>query len=191
MKRKAFKYKRYADEELVEVLVKNSDKRALEELYLRYGHLVFGLCMKYLKHRENAEDLTSQLFIKLPEKLQGSTIQSFKSWLYTVTKNECLMLLRKKTINTVEANEERIYSENDGLHEKLNQELKYEELENAIDSLSEEQSIVIKAFYLKQQSYKLISENYNLPIKKVKSAIQNGKRNLRIILEEHDLFKSA
>lgn len=191
MKRKAFKYKRYADEDLVEVLVKNSDKRALEELYLRYGHLVFGLCMKYLKHRENAEDLTSQLFIKLPEKLQGSTIQSFKSWLYTVTKNECLMLLRKKTINTVEANEERIYSENDGLHEKLNQELKYEELENAIDSLSEEQSIVIKAFYLKKQSYKLISEKYNLPIKKVKSAIQNGKRNLRIILEEHDLFKSA
>jgi RNA polymerase sigma-70 factor (ECF subfamily) len=99
--------------------------------------------------------------------------------------------LRKKSYNHLEIKDELLSDPSDALTDKLNQELKYEELESAINELEDEQALAIKQFYLEQQSYKSISESFNIPLKKVKSAIQNGKRNLKIKLEQHDLFKSA
>lgn len=185
------KYKSASDEELVRLLSDDQSGLALNELYKRYGHLVFGLCIKYLKQQEDAEDMTMSIFMKLKKKSSGQSINSFKSWLYTVSKNECLMILRKKRYDHVEVKEELIESSPDGTSEKLNEELQYEELESAIDELSEEQALTIRQFYLKNQSYQEISVKYDIPVKKVKSAIQNGKRNLRIKLEQNDLFKSA
>ena len=191
MTRKQRKYQLASDEELGLILSKGKDNLALTEIYKRYGHLVFGLCLKYFKQREDAEDMTTYIFTKLQDKIADKTIDSFKSWLYIVAKNECLMKLRKKSYNHLEIKEELISSNSDHDVDKLNQELKYEELEAAIGELEDEQALVIKQFYLEQQSYKSISESYSIPLKKVKSAIQNGKRNLRIKLEQHDLFKSA
>lgn len=191
MTRKQKKYQRASDEELALILSKGKNNPVLAEIYRRYGHLVFGLCLKYFKQREDAEDMATQVFTKLQTKIAGKTIDSFKSWLLIVAKNECLMKLRKKSYDHMEIKEELISEDTISASDKLNQELKYEELEAAIDQLEDEQALVIKQFYLKQQSYKSISESFDIPLKKVKSAIQNGKRNLRIKLEQHDLFKSA
>tara|TARA_B100000508_G_scaffold118450_1_gene98604 strand:+ start:119094 stop:119666 length:573 start_codon:yes stop_codon:yes gene_type:complete len=190
MSRKLKKYKRFSDEELAQILSNKNDQLALTEIYNRYGHLVFGLCLKYFKQKEDAEDMTVHVFTKLQAKLVGKHLDSFKSWLYVVAKNECLMRLRKKNYDHVQIKEEIVNEEEEHV-DKLNQELKYEELEAAIDTLKEEQAEAIKLFYLQQKTYKEISEIQNSPLKKVKSAIQNGKRNLRIKLEKNDLFKSA
>jgi RNA polymerase sigma-70 factor (ECF subfamily) len=165
--------------------VLKNDSQVIAELYKRYGHLVFGVCMKYLKHIQDAEDLTIELFADLPQKLKSHKILHFKSWLYITTKNSCLMLLRKKNgynssiedLNLDIADEGRIST-------KEILETKLEALEIALEELNEKQAICIKAFYLEKRCYDEISKLENLTINEVKSHIQNGKRNLKMILSK-------
>ena len=178
-------YSSLSDQELIELFVLKNDSQVIAELYERYGHLVFGVCMKYLKHIQNAEDLTIALFADLPQKLKSHKILHFKSWLYITTKNSCLMLLRKKNgynssiedLNLDIADEGRIST-------KEILETKLEALEIALEELNEKQAICIKAFYLEKRCYDEISKLENLTINEVKSHIQNGKRNLKMILSK-------
>ena len=178
-------YSSLSDQELIELFVLKNDSQVIAELYKRYGHLVFGVCMKYLKHIQNAEDLTIELFAELPEKLLNHTILHFKSWLYATTKNSCLMLLRKKNgcnssiedLNLDIADEGRIST-------KEILETKLEALEIALEELNEKQAICIKAFYLEKRCYDEISKMEGLTLNEVKSHIQNGKRNLKMILSK-------
>lgn len=157
-------------------------------LYERYGHLVFGLSLKYLKNRNDAEDLTSHVFENLFKKLQKHTVQHFKSWLYMLSKNECLMLLRKQSPQG-DYESALIQEEDfDGLS-VVEKEIRLELLEEKIGFLKDEQQQCVRLFYLEEKSYQQVSDELNLPLNKVKSAIQNGKRNLKILLEQHHEFK--
>ena len=91
------KYHLLTEEELVLRFKEVQDTEVIGEIYKRFAHLMMGLSIKYLKQPEKAEDIVMQLFEKLPNLLNKSDVQYLKSWLYMVTKNECLMLLRKKT----------------------------------------------------------------------------------------------
>lgn len=93
-------YNSYSDEEIISLYLKNKESKIIDELYKRYSHLVFGVCLKYLKQKENAEDATLEIFYLLSDKIEKHTIQNFKSWLFTITKNTCLMQLRKKILNS-------------------------------------------------------------------------------------------
>ena len=182
------KYKDLSDQELLLDFRKSESKRIIGELYVRYGHLVMGTSLKYLKNKEDAEDLVMNLFEKLPSKLLSNEINSFKSWLYMVTKNECLMKLRKKGVQT---NELIIEPADEGVDIlKIEKENQLQALETTIEELKEEQKECIKLFYIEGKSYSEITEMLKLDIKKVKSAIQNGKRNLKIKLEGRNEFKS-
>jgi len=182
-------YQSLSDAELVKMYKDKSSSAIIGELYTRYGHLVMGTSMKYLKNKANAEDLTMQVFEQLPKKISSHNIQRFKSWLYMVTKNECLMLLRKKGHLTTEIMKE-LESSNE-LHLKEEKEVQLNLLEQAITKLKDEQRQCIELFYLEQKSYQEIVSELKMDIKKVKSAIQNGKRNLKINLETKNEFKSA
>jgi RNA polymerase sigma-70 factor (ECF subfamily) len=141
--------------------------------------------MKYLKHIQNAEDLTIELFTELPHKILNHKILNFKSWLYITTKNSCLMFLRKNNgykssiedLNIDTAFEDRVST-------KEILETKLVALEIALEELNEKQAICIKAFYLEKRCYDEISKLENLTLKEVKSHIQNGKRNLKMILSK-------
>src|SRR6186713_416475 len=87
---------RHLDDQALLQLVRANDKQALGELFVRYSYLVMGLCLKYLKDKMEAEDELMCIFDKLPEKINRSEIANFRTWLYSVAKNECLMKLRKK-----------------------------------------------------------------------------------------------
>lgn len=187
--RKRITYSQLSDEELVSNYRKERSSEIIGEIYKRYGHLVMGTCMKYLKNRADAEDMTMTLFEKLPHKLGNHKIERFKSWLYMVTKNECLMLLRKKGHVSTEITKE--LEAKDELHVVEAKEVQYEILEEAIKDLKEEQRKCIELFYIESKSYQEITALLHLDIKKVKSAIQNGKRNLKLILENRNEFKSA
>jgi RNA polymerase sigma-70 factor, ECF subfamily len=181
-------YRALSDEDL---LLKYGEKQSsliIGELYNRYGHLVMGAAMKYMKNKFDAEDLTMTVFEKLPKKILTNDIQNFKAWLYMVTKNECLMLFRKKGTLTTELTHEL---ESNGTSEvEINKEVQITMLEDAIETLKDEQKICIKLFYLERKSYQEITNQLSMDIKKVKSAIQNGKRNLKIKLEGRNEFKS-
>lgn len=163
-------------------------------LFDRYIHLVFGVCLKYLKNKEDSEDAVIHVFENLLEDLLRHKIQNFKSWLYTLTKNFCLMQLRKSgSRNLVQTYpEEKIYySLVESMYEmhqinEANQDLLLEKLSFAITQLSEEQAKCIELMYLKERSYVEIARITGYNMKQVKSYIQNGKRNLKKLLSERD-----
>ena len=175
-----------SDQELIEQFAQKMDNEIIGEFYKRYGHLVFGVCMKYLKNVQNAEDLTIELFGELSEKIKQHRIVHFKSWLYISTKNSCLMSLRKKSFHSASFDEHTfsIEEEEANINSKEILEFKLKALENAIDQLNEIQAICIKDFYIKKSCYEEISKSHHLTLNEVKSHIQNGKRKLKIILSK-------
>lgn len=147
--------------------------------------------MKYLKDEEKARDATMQIFEKLFTDLLRHNIRNFKPWLHTVTKNYCLLQLRgsrqtrlfeeeiQKELKTDVESGEFMY-----LHNENEKEIKLKKLDDAIASLSKEQKICIELFYLKGKCYDEVSEITGYKLKQVKSYIQNGKRNLKNMLQE-------
>ena len=144
--------------------------------------------MKYLKNEVESQDITMQIFEELHSKLLKHEINYFKSWLYMVTKNECFMFLRKsKSQNTTDFSES--YDVEQTIEDVQAKEKSLELLENAIEDLKPEQKRCVKLFYLEEKSYQQISAELNLSLMQVKSAIQNGKRNIKLQLEKQDEFK--
>ena len=160
------------------------DKSCVAILYERYAHLVLGSCMHYIKRSDEAEDITSSIFEKLHEKLLKHEITYFKSWLYSVTRNECMMYFRKahkKGFQVVIPEE----LSNEPEEDNFQLESKLSLVEQELMGLKEFQRICIVHFYFDRLSYEQISEKMDLPIKEVKSHLQNGKRNLRILMEQN------
>jgi RNA polymerase sigma-70 factor (ECF subfamily) len=185
--RRQKKYRQLEDLELVIEFQKSGVSDIIGELYRRYGHLVMGTAMKYLKNEVEAEDLVMHLFEQLPKKLKSHSISHFKSWLYMVTKNECLMVLRKKGRLTNSISTELVAE--DQLDVKIQEESQYLALEEALSKLKSEQKDCIRLFYLENFSHQDIAVQLKMDMKKVKSAIQNGKRNLKLYLENRNEFK--
>lgn len=186
--RKHKKYRLLADADLIQLYKVSKDKIVYTILYERYGHLVMGTCMKYLKDEYEAEDLTSKIFEELSDKIVKYDIDNFKSWLYRLTKNECLMFFRKQKAQVLNQRQIEMLSENEIDNEEKEYQLTL--LEKSIVKLKAEQQECIRLFYLEDKSYQQVSDLLQMDIKQVKSAIQNGKRNLKIILIQNDEFKS-
>ena len=182
------KYKLKTDEELVTLYKLERSSTCIAIIYERYGHLVMGTCMKYLKNEVESQDITMQIFEELHSKLLKHEINYFKSWLYMVTKNECFMFLRKsKSQNTTDFSES--YDVEQTIEDVQAKEKSLELLEKAIEDLKPEQKRCVKLFYFEEKSYQQISAELNLSLMHVKSAIQNGKRNIKLQLEKQDEFK--
>jgi len=183
---------RHLDDQALLQLVRANDKEALGELFVRYSYLVMGLCLKYLKDKMKAEDELMSIFDKLPEKIKRGEIANFRTWLYSVAKNECLMKLRKKELKEADAETALLYK-NDESEEALKlaelTESKIQLLEKAIHELNEDQQKCIRLFYLDHKSYDEIVQLTSYDLNKVKSHIQNGKRNLKLMLENQREFR--
>jgi len=183
-------FKNLSDEDLVHRYRNSHETYYVGELYERYTHLVFGVCLKYLKNEAVAEDVTMQVFEKLMTDLKRHHITAFKSWLYVVVKNHCMMQLRKESGDNKKKkewrNEVSEFMENmeaDHLQESedrgTDKEFILQHLKHGVDELREEQRMCIELFYLKDCSYNEISAITGYSMKEVKSNIQNGKRNLK------------
>ena len=177
-----------SDEELITEFRLTGNKKSIANLFERYAHLVFGVCMKYLKDQDAAQDAAMEIFEKLFSDLQKHEVKYFKSWLYMVTKNHCLMQLRqeqslrKKRID-FHKDESQLVEIHDEWHlEKIAAEIHLENLSAAIQKLNAEQKTCIELFYLREKSYQEIAEQTGFSLMSVKSFIQNGKRNLKIFL---------
>lgn len=167
------------------------NRELVGELFKRYARFVFLVCMKFLRDEEKAKDASMQIFENLFADLKKHEVKNFKPWLHTVTKNHCLLQLR---------NEERILRMTGRLQKELLEnmeswyvlhpmdepEKKLGDLEDAILMLNKEQRICIELFYLKKKCYEEIMEITGNSYNQVKSHIQNGKRNLRIIMEQRN-----
>lgn len=177
-------YRKLTDEELIYRFAFRQDKNAANFLFDRYGHLVFGISLKYFKDSDTAKDHTQQVFIKLLDDLPKFKIENFKAWLTQVTKNHCLMQLRKKNyeIHTELFWFADMENESDW-HHKIEEEHLFDHLEEAMNTLSSEQKKCIELFYLQKMTYAEITSKTGYSFKEVKSYIQNGKRNLKLKME--------
>ena len=182
-----------SDDWLIDKFTSTGDLEFLGVLYERYMHLIYGVCLKYLRDRDVSQDAAMQIFEKLITELPKRKIENFKPWLHVITRNHCLMYLRseKTRISKEEkiAESQEIFMESSyDLHLNNEQILDndLESLKNCIEQLKQEQKECVKLFYLEERSYKEISGMLHLELKKVKSLIQNGKRNLKICMEDNE-----
>ena len=173
------------DEELLKRYCDSGELVYFVEAYKRYMPLVYGVALKYLKRPEDAQDAVMQLFEELVVKIKEVEIQSFKAWLYTCIRNNCLMEIRKRSKNLSVSLDDSFMEFCDDFHLTVvsESENREESLRECVESLPEKQRISVKYFFFDELSYKEEEERTGFSLKMVKSFIQNGKRNLKLCLE--------
>ena len=179
-------HKHITDQELLERFYADHDNQWLGILLERYTLLLLGVCMKYLKNEELARDSVQQIFLKAITELQKYKVEYFKSWIYMVAKNHCLMQLRDKPgKNTIEIRDsipaEAIEADKESL---LLNEKTFEYMSEALKELNAEQQLCVTLFYMEKKSYQQIADHTGYSMMQVKSHIQNGKRNMKLLIEK-------
>ena len=175
-----------SDQELIDKYKRTHNNEVLGILYERYMHLVYGTCLKYLKNREAAQDAVMNIFEELMTKLRSHEVDNFKSWLFVVSKNHCLMQLRKESRSrTVEIPISLMQSEEEiHLNGVLEKEKHLDDMEDCLKSLVEDQQRTVRLFYLDNKCYNEIAEMTGMEWNRIRSHIQNGRRNLKICMDK-------
>lgn len=174
------------DAELVQLYRANADLNVLSNLYQRYMDLIYGICLKYLKDPEAAKDAVINIYEELIAKLKQHEVGNFKSWLYTLSRNHCLMQLRKeKGHHTVEIPETFMQS-GELMHPDAveQREEQLNSMEKCLEQLPAEQKTCVTLFYLQGKCYNDITEQTGIEWNKVRSYIQNGRRNLKLCMKK-------
>jgi RNA polymerase sigma-70 factor (ECF subfamily) len=176
------------DQELVNAYRQSNDLRILAQLYQRYLDLLFGVCLKYLGDKELAKDAVMEIFEELTTKLIRHEVGNFKGWLYTLAKNHCLMQLRFSTRIRIRPLDPGLVQtpEESHLNDIMEKEARLDRLSDCIDTLASDQKTVVSLFYLENKCYKEIETITGYDWNKVRSLIQNGRRNLRICMQQHE-----
>lgn len=184
---KLHRYSHISNEELLKRYYHDHNNKWLGILLPRFSLLLFGVCMKYLKNEEDAKDCVQQVFFKVIEDLPKYEVKNFQGWIYMVTKNHCLMRLRERKNYTTEWSD-NIMAEPDTEKKQilLEKEKMLNALQKNIEKLKPEQQQCIRYFYLEKKSYQQITEITGFSLSKVKSYLQNGKRNLEIMMNEEN-----
>lgn len=175
------------DAALIAHYKQSGNLEALGTLYNKYMHLVFGVCLNYLKNEEQSKDAVMQIFEELVVKLKIHEVQNFKSWLHVLSRNHCLMALRKQSKNTTVSIEDTFVENMDFVHLDIDdtKERQLSVMEKCMETLPEEQRISVDLFYLQEKCYKEVADITGYEMLKVKSYIQNGKRNLKNCIEKN------
>ncbi|HBF88441.1 MAG TPA: RNA polymerase subunit sigma-24 [Bacteroidales bacterium] len=178
-----------SDSELISKYKETDASVYFAELYKRHTRFCFLVCMKYLKDDENSKEAVLQIFEKLLSDIKRHEIVNFKPWLHTVTKNHCLHIIRdqsyklkrekelKKDYETFMESDEVLYHANE-----IDKEEMIVKLEYGMIKLKDEQRLCIELFYLQDKCYEEVAEVTGFTMNEVKSYIQNGKRNLKLLL---------
>jgi RNA polymerase sigma factor (sigma-70 family) len=178
------RYNHIDDNELLEKFYSDHDNQWLGILLQRYTLLLLGVCMKYLKNEEEAKDAVQQIFLKAITELAKYRVAYIKSWLYMVARNHCLMKLRDKNIIVPVEDRTQLAATETDRKELADKEATLNYLESAITELNPEQKTCVTLFYLQKKSYQEIVSITGYNLLQVKSYIQNGKRNLKILVEK-------
>ncbi len=173
------------DNELLENFYRDHDNEWLGMLLPRYTLLLLGVCMKYLKNEHEAKDCVQQIFLKVINELHKYKVEHFKSWIYMIAKNHCLMQLRGKGKMTTELKEQLTALPDVAVEKNLliEKDTLLNKMSEAMLLLNPEQKECVSLFYLQKKTYAEISAITGFTMLQVKSYIQNGKRNLRLLIE--------
>ena len=179
-----------SDSDMLQQYMRTGNLEILGKIYYQYIHLVYGVCLKYMNNREDSKDAVNKIFELLITEIHKFEIKNFRSWLYVVTKNYCLMEIRKSKSEKkrFEKFSDRYFMESTEILHPIDEvpDCNMEDqLKKCIEKLKDEQKQCIHLFYYEQKCYKEIATELKIDENKVKSFIQNGKRNLKICLEQN------
>lgn len=174
------------DKDLLNKFYSDGNNQWLGILLQRYTMLLLGVCLKYLKDEEEAKDAVQQIFLKAITELPKYKVDYFKSWLYMIAKNLCLMKIRDRQGRIPVELKDNL---NTGIEipdksELLEKDKTLSSIEEGLFELNEEQKLCVTLFYLQKKSYQQITDITGFNHLQVKSYIQNGKRNLKLIVEK-------
>lgn len=184
---------KYTDAELVQRYQKSGDMQLLGILYERYTELIYGVSLKILKNETEAEDAFMTIFEKLTKKVKEHDIKQFRPWLHVLVKNHCLEILRKQKKNLTVSYDPEFMQSGETLHPFMEdpENGKLQSLDNCLKKLVGEQKSCVELFYYQKKSYKEIAELKELSVGKIRSYIQNGRRNLKICIEKQEMIKNG
>lgn len=177
-----------SDDELINYYKLHQDNECVGELYKRYTGFTFTICLKYLRNTEESREAVLEIFEELIEKLLVYDVRNFKSWLHSVARNYCLLSFRSKKSQDNFVENYKLHQTNFMEHDEflypnyISKEENYEKLENNLVKLKYEQRVCIDLFYLQNKSYVEVSKITGYSMHEVKTYIQNGKRNLKILM---------
>ncbi len=180
------------DAALLERYQRSREPADLSPLYDRYLELIYGNCLHYLGTTERAEDATAAVFEELLRKLPGQRIETFRAWLRTFVRNFCLMQLRREKRDPLRQTAAHEIG-SDLMQSAAAEHPDYDldpadtterHLKDCLQQLNDLQRDCIRQFYYQDRSYREIAETLQLATGRVRSHLQNGRRNLRRCLEE-------
>jgi RNA polymerase sigma-70 factor (ECF subfamily) len=186
-----FKKKEYSsDEELLKHYKQSGNKDLFADLFKKHVSVVYGTCLFYLQDKDEAQDATMQLFEKLMLDINNREIDNFKGWLSFVVRNHCISIIRKNKSQSknIKSYYEFEYEDtNYESEEKINtvsDDVMLENMKQCLPKLKENQRLCVELFYLNNKSYQDIANQTGFTLNEIKSYIQNGKRNLKLLLED-------
>ncbi len=186
-----FKKKEYtSDDELLKHYKETGNKDVFADLFKKHVSVVYGTCLFYLQDKDEAQDATMQLFEKLMLDIHKREIDHFKGWLSFVVRNHCISLIRKNkthyknTKSYYEFELEDTTYETEEKIQSVSDDVLLEQMATCLPKLKEKQRLCVELFYLKDKSYQDIAKETGLELNEIKSHIQNGKRNLKLLIEE-------
>ena len=173
-----------SDEACAEAYRCDGDMEMLGILFARYSGMVFGVCLKYLRNPADSEDATMAIFESLTVKLKTHQVDAFRGWLYVVSRNHCLQILRShQPVLTEDLENVRVHSDSP-LHPEDGTDWQGDGLQSCMESLPPGQRQSIELFYYAEKSYEQIAAELMIDRDLVRSHIQNGRRNLKHCMEQ-------
>ncbi len=186
-----FTKKKYpSDEALALVYYQTGDKELLGDLFEKHVKTVFGVCLFYFKDKDVAKDAVMQIFEKLISELRKTEVKNFKGWLSFVVRNYCISEIRKSKSRIFVSETYLDFELKDATLEEeekiasIDDEQMIEYMKDCLDEIKPNQKACIELFYLQNLSYQEISDQTKMTLNEVKSQIQNGKRNLKILIDK-------
>lgn len=184
--------KKLSDEKLVEI-IREKDQELFEQIVARYQNKIFSYINRLIGNREEAEDLTQEVFIKVFKNLYGfDTKRKFSSWIYRIAHNEAVNHIKKKSyfrILSIEQNEflQNTMSTTENLIEKIIKKENAKKIRELLDKLSFKYKEVLVLRYMEEKSYEEISDILRMPVNTVGTLINRAKGQLEKIAKNEKL----
>jgi RNA polymerase sigma factor (sigma-70 family) len=178
------------DNEIISRVLKG-EQALYAELVKKYQNFVFTICLRYAPHREDAEEIAQDVFVKAYRSLADFRGDSkFSTWLYTIVTTTCITFLRKKKLEVHSLDNEKVFevadSRDSGFRANhVEQKSKVQMVNEAIKLLSPDDAKLITLFYKGEQSLEEIGQIMGLDPNTVKVRLHRARGRLKEKMEKY------
>ncbi len=179
-----------SDSEIISLVLKG-DHNAYALLVERYKSYVFTLTLRFIKSREDAEEVAQDIFVKAYRSLADfKGTAKFSTWLYTIVNTTCITFLRKKRLDVKSLDDEKTFevadSQDSGFRaNQVEQKSRQNMVNKAITMLNHDDAEIITLFYKNEQSLEEIGEILGLEVNTAKVRLHRARARLREKMEKY------